>query len=136
MEEASEFAKVATEVLLKLSLDRTIVLSMIEQYHKGFYNTLKVFHKGDLLHLQNKHKLFPLGDEHLHFQAGDIEEITPFNLDGLKCGAINCFELRFIEIWQRLKGCDLIFVPAHGQKKEKIIFKPLQKPLLSRHKAL
>ena len=129
MEEASEFAKVATEVLLKLSLDRTIVLSMIEQYHKGFYNTLKVFHKGDLLHLQNKHKLFPLGDEHLHFQAGDIEEITPFNLDGLKCGAINCFELRFIEIWQRLKGCDLIFVPAQWAKERKDHFQTLAKAL-------
>ena len=54
MDEASEFAKVATETLLRLSSDRTIVITMIEKYRNGFYNNLKVFHKGELLHKQSK----------------------------------------------------------------------------------
>lgn len=129
MEEASEFAKVATQALLDLSQEKTIVTTMIEKYKDGFYNNLKVFHNKELLHKQSKNKLFPLGNEHLHFKAGDIEEIAPFNIDGLKCGAINCFELRFIELWERLKGCDLILVPAQWSKERKDNFETLTKAL-------
>ena len=129
MEEASEFAKEATETLLKLSSEKTIITTMIEKYKNGFYNNLKVFHRGELLHKQSKNKLFPLGNEHLHFQAGNIEEISPFIIDGIKCGAINCFELRFIELWQKLKGCDLIFVPAQWAKERKDHFQTLTKAL-------
>lgn len=129
MDQASEFAKEATKTLLALSSDRTIIVTMIEKYRNGFYNNLKVFHKGELLHKQSKHKLFPLGNEHLHFQSGDITEITPFKVDGLICGAINCFELRFIELWQKLKGCDLIFVPAQWGKERKDNFETLTKAL-------
>ena len=129
MDEASEFAKVATETLLRLSSDRTIAITMIEKYRDGFYNNLKVFHKGELLHKQSKHKLFPLGNEHLHFQSGDIAEIAPFKIDDLTCGAINCFELRFIELWERVKGCDLIFVPAQWGKERKDNFETLCKAL-------
>ncbi len=129
MEEAGEFAKVATDALLALSNDRTIAITMIEKYRDGFYNNLKVFHKGELLHKQSKHKLFPLGNEHVHFQSGDVAEIAPFKLDGLSCGALNCFELRFIELWQRVKGCDLIFVPAQWGKERKDNFETLTKAL-------
>ncbi len=129
MDEAAEFAKVATESLLRLCSDRVIVITMIEKYRNGFYNNLKVFYKGELLHKQSKHKLFPLGNEHLHFQSGDIAEIAPFEIDGIVCGAINCFELRFIELWQLLKGCDLIFVPAQWGKERKDNFETLSKAL-------
>ncbi|MDE5925256.1 MAG: carbon-nitrogen hydrolase family protein, partial [Helicobacter sp.] len=105
------------------------VITMIEKYRNGFYNNLKVFYKGELLHKQSKHKLFPLGNEHLHFQSGDIEEIAPFEIDGILCGAINCFELRFIELWERVKGCDLIFVPAQWGKERKDNFETLSKAL-------
>lgn len=129
MDEAAEFSKVATESLLRLSCDKTIVLTMIEKYRDGFYNNLKVFHKSELLHKQSKHRLFPLGNEHLHFQSGDIAEIAPFEIEGILCGAINCFELRFIELWQRVKGCDLIFVPAQWGKERKDNFETLSKAL-------
>ncbi len=129
MEEASEFAKEATNTLLNLSNEKTIITTMIEKYKNGFYNNLKVFCNGELLHKQSKHKLFPLGNEHLHFQAGSIEEISPFEMSGIKCGAINCFELRFIELWERIKGCDLIFVPAQWAKERKDHFQTLTKAL-------
>ncbi|MBX7490534.1 carbon-nitrogen hydrolase family protein [Helicobacter turcicus] len=129
MDEASAFAKEATKTLLTLSSDRTIITTMIEKYRNGFYNNLKVFHKGELLHKQSKHKLFPLGNEHLHFQSGDIAEISHFKIDDLVCGALNCFELRFIELWERVKGCDLIFVPAQWGKERKDNFETLTKAL-------
>lgn len=129
MEETSEFSKVATQALIDLSQEKTIITTMIEKYKDGFYNNLKVFHNMQLLHKQSKNKLFPLGDEHLHFKAGNIDEISPFNIDGLKCGAINCFELRFIEIWERLKGCDLLLVPAQWSKERKDNFETLTKAL-------
>ena len=129
MSEAAEFAKEATSVLLELSYEKTIAITFIEQYRKKFYNNLKVFHKGELLHKQSKHKLFPLGNEHLHFKAGSLEEIIPFEIDRIKCGAINCFELRFIELWQKVKGCDLIFVPAQWGKERKEHFETLCKAL-------
>ena len=129
MDEAAEFSKVATETLINLSNEKTIIITMIEKYRNGFYNNAKVFHKGELLHKQSKHKLFPLGNEHLHFQSGDLAEMAPFNIDGLKCGIINCFELRFIELWQRLKGCDLLFVPAQWGKERKEHFETLCRAL-------
>ncbi len=129
MDEASEFAKVATEELLTLSRDRTIVLSMIEKNRLEYFNNLKVFHQGEMIHKQSKSRLFPLGDEHNHFSAGSEAEIVPFEIDGIKCGAINCFELRFTELWNRVRGCELIFVPAQWGKERKDHFETLTKAL-------
>ncbi len=129
MDEAAEFAKEATEELLALSREKTIIVTMIEKNKIDYFNNLKVFHRGELLHKQSKSRLFPLGDEHNHFKAGSEEEIVPFEIDGIKCGAINCFELRFTEIWSRLKGCELLFVPAQWGKERKDHFETLTKAL-------
>ncbi|PAF41417.1 carbon-nitrogen hydrolase family protein [Helicobacter sp. 11S02596-1] len=129
MEEASEFSKKATEYLLKISSDKSIVTTMIEKNGNYFYNNLKVFHKGEVIHKQSKHKLFLLGEEHLHFQPGDIEEITPFFIDGMACGALNCFELRFADLWGRIRGAEIIFVPAQWGKARKDHYETLTKAL-------
>lgn len=129
MEEAAEFAKEATEELLALSREKTIILTMIEKHKNGFFNNLKVFHRGEMLHKQSKSRLFPLGDEHIHFTAGKEEEILPFEIDGIQCGAINCFELRFTELWNRVRGCEIIFVPAQWGRERKDHFETLTKAL-------
>lgn len=129
MAEAVEFSKIATESLLELSKSRTIVTTMIEQKRNRYFNNLKVFHKGEVIHSQAKHKLFMLGEEHLHFSAGEIEDIVPFYVDSLKCAAINCFELRFIDLWKRAQGADIIFVPAIWGKARKDQFESLCKAL-------
>ncbi|PAF46733.1 carbon-nitrogen hydrolase family protein [Helicobacter sp. 12S02232-10] len=129
MEEASDFSKKVTEYLLKISNDKSIITTMIEKNGNYFYNNLKVFHKGEVIHKQAKHKLFLLGEEHLHFQAGNIEEITPFFIDGIQCGALNCFELRFIDLWKRICGAEIIFVPAQWGKARKDHYETLTKAL-------
>ncbi|MGP1450839.1 MAG: nitrilase-related carbon-nitrogen hydrolase [Wolinella sp.] len=129
MDEAAEFAKEATEELLALSRERTIILTMIEKNRLDFFNNLKVFHKGEMVHTQAKTRLFPLGDEHIHFSAGKEEEILPFEIDGIKCGAINCFELRFTNLWNRVRGCELIFVPAQWGRERKEHFETLTRAL-------
>lgn len=129
MEEASEFSKVVTQKLLESSTKCTIVTTMIEKKRNKFYNNLKVFHKGEVIHKQSKHKLFELGDENLHFEAGSEDEILPFFVDSIKCAAINCFELRFIDLWKRIQGADIIFVPAIWGRARKEQFETLTKAL-------
>ncbi|WP_181566263.1 carbon-nitrogen hydrolase family protein [Helicobacter monodelphidis] len=125
MEEAHEFGRKATDTFLKISSHRTIILTLIEKQRQGFYNNLKVFHQGELIHKQSKSKLFPLGGEHFHFKEGSEGEILPFKIDGISCGAINCFELRFTHLWNRLRGVDIIFVPAQWALQRKHHFKNL-----------
>ena len=129
MQEAAEFSKVATQTLLDLSASRTIVTTMVEERRKHFFNNLKVFHKGEVIHTQAKLKLFTLGDEHLHFQAGREENISPFYIDSIKCAGINCFELRFLDLWKKAQGAEIIFVPAIWGKARKEQFESLCKAL-------
>ena len=72
---------------------------MIEKNRGKFYNNLKVFSRGVIIHKQSKHKLFPLGNEHNHFVAGEEGKFCDFEIDGIKCAAINCFEVQFPKIW-------------------------------------
>lgn len=112
MEEASEFSKIATQKILDVIADKTLIITMIERRGRDFFNNLKVFHNSTLIHKQAKSKLFALGNEHLHFKQGDEEECVPFVIDGIKCGALVCFELRFIENWKKLQQAEIIFIPA------------------------
>ncbi len=131
MSEASTFSKLATERLLECSAKykNTLVITMIEEKNKKFFNNLKVFHKGEMIHKQSKNKLFLLGDEQLHFSPGDKEEISIFEIDGIKCAALICFELRFIELWEQIKGADIIFVSAQWAKARKNHFEVLSTAL-------
>lgn len=119
MNEASEFSKIATERLIKASEDKTIVTTMIEKYNNKYYNNLKVFSRGVMVHKQTKSKLFPLGDEHNHFGSGKESEICLFDIDGIRCGAINCFELRFPHLWELARGASIIFVPGQWGRERK-----------------
>lgn len=129
MEEANQIARNATECFLQASKDKTIITTMIEKNRNHFFNNLKVFHNSELIHKQSKHNLFPLGEEHLHFMEGDKDEIIPFYIDGIKCGALNCFELRFIDLWEKLRGVEIIFVPAQWGLARKNHFESLLKGL-------
>lgn len=112
MAKAANFYEVAKKELLKVSKDKTIALSMITKEESGFKNRFFVFDKGEITHTQSKTRLFELGDEHKYFIAGNEDEILFFEIDGIKCACLICFELRFLELWQKIKGAELVFVPA------------------------
>ncbi len=129
MAEAHEFGVIATRKLQELSANKTIVITMIEKEGRGYVNKLKVFHKGRIAYTQNKAKLFPLGNEHLHFKEGDTKKIKTFMIDGILCAALNCFEIRFIELWQQIRGAKVIFIPAAWGKTRKVHFQTLIRAL-------
>ncbi|RDU71363.1 carbon-nitrogen hydrolase family protein [Helicobacter anseris] len=120
MEEASEFSRIATEKILDATTNKTCIITMIEKNNQMFFNNLKVFHNNEVIHKQAKTKLFVLGDEHLHFKQGDIGECVPFMIDGIKCSALICFELRFPQMWDLVRDSDMVFVCAQwgGPRKE------------------
>jgi predicted amidohydrolase len=110
--DASNFSIQAINRLQNLSTNKTICITMIIKNKTNFYNTLFVFNKKNIVHTQNKTKLFALGDEHRYFAAGDKKDIKIFEIDGIKIACLICFELRFIELWQEVKGADIILIPA------------------------
>lgn len=124
MAKATAFSHLAKEVLLGLSTHKSIALTMIEN---GF-NTFYLFSQNRIVRTQHKHKLFALGDEQKHFKAGAMENQL-FEVNGLKVGVLICFELRFTELWQSLRGADIILVPAMWGLPRKHHFETLIKAL-------
>ncbi len=127
--EASKFTKKAIEKLTELSHERTISLTMTNKECEDYFNTFYIFHKGKIIHKQSKIKLFTLNDENKYFESGREEDIKLFEIDGLKVGILICFELRFIDYWQKLKGADIILVPAMWGAKRKDNYETLTKAL-------
>ncbi|BCD59310.1 MULTISPECIES: carbon-nitrogen hydrolase family protein [unclassified Nitratiruptor] len=132
-EEAAKFSQKALEELLPLSKNRIICYTQIEKRQGKFYNIAKVLYKEKLVHEQPKVKLFKFGGETDYFSAGSMDQIKLFEIDGKKFGLLICFELRFIEIWQRLKGADIILVPAMWGKLRKRHFEQFTQTLALMH---
>jgi len=126
---ASLFSLKAIEVLKDISLNKIICTTMIIKKENKFYNTLFIFYNGKIVHTQSKYKLFALGDEHKYFSSGKIEDIKIIEIAGIKVASLICFELRFIELWQQIKGADLILIPAMWGKIRKENFETLTKAL-------
>ncbi len=128
-EMAAAFSKSITSALLKASSKRSIITTQIESRGDQIYNIAKVYHKGSLIYSQKKAKLFTFGGEHNYFSAGSTEQIELFEIDGIKVGILICFELRFIELWQRLRGADIIVVPAQWGRPRSEDFRVLGRAL-------
>ncbi len=129
LEDAVQITIEAIEVFKKLSFNKTIAITMTTKKESNYYNTLHIFHKGEIIHTQSKIKLFVLNDEKVHFTAGALEEMKIIDIDGFKVGAMICFELRFISCWQKLRGADLIIVPSMWGKARKENFETLTRAL-------
>ena len=129
MDRASKFMYKAIETIQPLSKQKIIAFTMIERGGDNFYNTLFVFHEEKIIYKQSKVKLFTIGGELDHFCSGKVDEITTFDVGGVKFGALICFELRFTELWGRLKGADVILVPAMWGKIRKTHFESLAQSL-------
>ena len=129
MEEASEFSTFAIKQLQELAINKTIALTLITKQDDKFFNTLYIFDKQKILHTQSKIKLFPLGNELEHFDAGCEEDIKIIEINGLKVATLICFELRFPELWQKVAGADIILNPAMWGLKRKDHYETISKSL-------
>jgi predicted amidohydrolase len=104
-EKANSFATKIKETILPLSQNKIICFTLIENSKNIAY----VFYKNKIIYKQEKIKLF--GYEKKHFKVGEIEPKI-FEIEGIKFAILICFELRFIEFWQKIKGADIVLIPA------------------------
>jgi len=104
-QEANKYAEVIKKRILALSKDKIIVFTMIEDNKNRAY----VFYNQKVIYFREKVKLF--GYEKKYFEVGEIEPDI-FEIDGIKFAILICFEIRFIKYWQKLKGVDVVLIPA------------------------
>jgi predicted amidohydrolase len=77
------------------------------------FNTAYIFdRKGNNIAKYQKIHLFKLMEENKYIESGSSHSV--FMLDGVKCGIIICYDLRFPELTRKLalEGIKLLFVPA------------------------
>jgi predicted amidohydrolase len=129
LNEAVDITKKATKLLKSLSLNKIISLTMTTKKNNKYYNTLHIFHNGKIAHTQSKVKLFVLNDERKYFTAGEEEDIKIIEIDGIKIAALICFELRFIDLWKKVQGANIILIPAMWGLLRKENFETLTKAL-------
>lgn len=80
---------------------------------KNIYNSAFVVNrKGEIVADYNKIHLFKTMQENEYFNGGD--EICTFEIEGIKCGLIICYDLRFPELARKLalQGIKILFVSA------------------------
>ena len=111
----------ATEALLapiaRASGVNIVAGSVANKSGSKVFNTLFVFDRGGRRIAEySKVHLFRLMDEHQHLSGGD--SLCRFELDGIPCGAVICYDIRFPEMARSLalSGCKLLFVPAQWPK--------------------
>jgi predicted amidohydrolase len=114
----NEFGKYAIEKLSKIN--KAFALTLILE-NKNYF----CFFDEGLVYKRPKFNLF--GYEKKYFEIGTNPEI--FEYKGLKIASLICFELRFIEYWEKFKGVDLILIPAQWGKERISHFKTLTKAL-------
>jgi len=129
MEEASTFSSKAIEEIKSLSKDKIIALTFITKKENKFFNTLYIFHNLEIIHTQSKVKLFPLGNELEYFSSGNVDNIKIIEINGLKIATLICFELRFPQLWEKIKGADIILNPAMWGLKRKDHYESISKAL-------
>ena len=129
LNEAVEISQKAIKELKKLSINKTITLTLTLKYETKYINTLHIFDKGNIVHTQSKVELFTLNDEQKYFEAGNEKDIKIIEIGNLKIASLICFELRFIKYWQKLQGADIILIPAMWGKLRKENFETLAKAL-------
>ena len=117
-EEVNKFAEIAIKELS--TLKKTFALTIIDE-NKNYF----CFFDSGLIYKRAKFNLF--GNEKNYFEVGDKPDI--FEYKGLKIANLICFELRFIEYWQKFRGVDLIVIPARWGKERINHFKTLNKAL-------
>jgi predicted amidohydrolase len=129
LDEAVKITNKAIKLLKKLSFDKIIVLTMTTKKNSNYFNTLHIFYQGKIVHTQSKVKLFVLDDERKYFTAGAEKDIKIIEINNIKIASLICFELRFIDLWKKVQGADIILVPAMWGKLRKQNYESLSNAL-------
>ena len=91
--------------------------SIAEKQTDGVFNTACIIDRqGDIIATYRKMHGTPPVDGFTHFSTGN--EVVTFSLDGIPCGIVICYDLRFPELPRAmaLRGMKLLFVPSHWPK--------------------
>ena len=91
--------------------------SVVRSDGEDVKNTCYVYSRsGELVASYDKTHLFSPMDEDKYFKKGD--HLSLFSLDGVKCGVIICYDIRFPELVRTmaLKGMDVLFVVSQWPK--------------------
>lgn len=99
--------------ILAKNLHVNIVAGSVSNLRDGkVYNTATVFDReGNCVATYDKTHLFTPMGEHEFYQLGEAPP-APFLLDGVRCGLIICYDVRFPELTRTatLKGVDVFFM--------------------------
>ncbi|CAD7288140.1 carbon-nitrogen hydrolase family protein [Campylobacter suis] len=104
-------------------------ITILQNNKIEIYNEFILLNSENIVYSQKKSKLFTPNFEQDKFLAGESADIKAFDFLGLKVGVLICFEIRFSELWARLKGCDVVLVPAMWGGSRADDFKALCKAL-------
>lgn len=129
MEEASLFSIKAIDEIKELSKNKIIAITTIIKENDKFYNRLFILFNKNIVHTQDKIKLFPLGDEDIYFTPSNENSIKTIEINGLKIASLICFELRFPTFWEEIKGADIILNPSMWGIKRKDHYETISKSL-------
>lgn len=87
--------------------------SVLAKVEGGYANRAQIIDpKGALVGHYDKVHLVPMLDEHLYLKGG--REYCQFEIGGVKCGTIICYDIRFCELVRKyaLMGTQALFVAA------------------------
>ncbi len=123
LKSAASFSKRVFDELLKFSkgLKLTLIYTTITQVNGKFFNCIQVIEDGELLLSRPKIKLFRPNRETDYFNAGDWKDLKVARTKFGTLAPIICFELRFSEIFQKLKrdGAQLFAISAQWGRARK-----------------
>ncbi len=91
--------------------------SVLTRKNGALYNTAYVFDRtGNCIAEYDKTHLFSPSGEDEVYAAGD--KVVTFTLDGITCGVLICYDLRFPELSRvmALSGAKVLFIPAEWPK--------------------
>ncbi len=112
MQNSSDFGSIAVKKILELSYDKLISFTLTTKRDDKYFNTAITCYNGKIIYQRDKYKLFKFGDEHKYFEDGNIDDIEIVQINGVRFAILICFEIRFPELWLKIKGADVILVPA------------------------
>ncbi len=112
-DEGAASAKAVLSKLAKIYRVNIVGGSVAAQLGDAVENICCIFDReGNCIADYSKSHLFSPAREHDSFRAGS--QVTTFTLDGVRCGVIICYDLRFPELSRRLalSDIDILFIPA------------------------